>query len=324
MDGIDIGRYDFDRHNALYYFVLNADEQIYLRYGGRDAESATSYLNLRSLELALQAGLQMHASGEIPQTEPPRSLFANDIPLLRSRTAERGECVECHLIADYQNIHRELDNRLDRVRDMYVSPDIKTIGIYLDVPAGLKVDQATGAVAQAGMQAGDIITHINHARVRTFGDLQYYFDKVSRDSTETRIKVLRDQKPHSLIVKLPERWWLTDLEYRHWTVEPRVHFKTHQLTAERKTELNLPVDGFAGEVTDRNRFFITATPPLKRGDIIYAVDDVFEDEIADTPELYIKLRHRAGSKVKLHVLRGSERFVSELTTERQNFRKVAP
>lgn len=324
MDRIDLGLFDFDRHNALYYFVLNADEQIYLRYGGRDAESPTTYLNLRSLELALKEGLTMHASGETPESPRPLSLYATDIPLLRSRTAARGECVECHLIADYQNIHREQDNDFDRPRDMYRSPDIKTIGIYLDVPSGLKVAEATGSVAQAGMQANDIITHIDHKRVRTFGDLQFYYDQVPRESTQLSIEVLRDQVPHSLVVKLPKLWWVTKLDFRHWTVEPLVHFTTKPLTAERKAELGFPVNGFAGEVTERNRFFITATPPLKRGDIIYAVENSFEDEIADTPELHIKLRHRAGSRVKLQVLRDQERFVSELTTERQNFRKIVP
>lgn len=135
MDGIDIGLFDFDRHNALYYFIINADEQIYMRYGGRDAESATSYLNLRSLELALEEGLEMHARREVPQVEPSQPLYPTDIPLLKNRTALRGECVECHLIADYQNIHKELDGSLDRLRDMYRSPDIKTIGIYLIVRA---------------------------------------------------------------------------------------------------------------------------------------------------------------------------------------------
>ena len=89
-------------------------------------------------------------------------------------------------------------------------------------------------------------------------------------------------------------------------------------------ELGFPVNGFAAEVTERNRFLIDATPPVKRGDIIYAVEKVFEDEIANTPELHIKLRHRAGSKVKLHVLRDQEKFISELTCERQNFRKIVP
>lgn len=49
MDGINLGLFDFDRYNTLYFFVLNANEQIYLRYGGRDTQSATTYLNLESL-----------------------------------------------------------------------------------------------------------------------------------------------------------------------------------------------------------------------------------------------------------------------------------
>ncbi len=323
MDKIDIALYDFDRHNALYYFVVNADEQIYLRYGGRDAESATTYLNLRSLELALTEGLRMHASGDIPQVPRPPSLPAADIPLLRRRTVDRGECIECHLIADYQNINRELNNELNRPRDLFRSPDIKTIGIHLDIPAGLKVDKATDAAGQAGVQSGDIITHIERIRVRTFGDLQYYLDKVPRDAAEIEIGILRDRQPHVLTVKLPKRWWVTDLAFRHWTVEPLVHFRTSPLTAEQKTELGFPAAGFASELTEKDQFFIKSQPPLKRGDIIFAVNGVFEDEVADTPELHIKLHHQAGSTVSLHVLRDQERFISELTTERQNFRKVA-
>ncbi len=58
MKGIDIGLFDFDRHNALYYFIMNADEHIYMRYGGRDSESADAYLDLESLEVALEQGLE--------------------------------------------------------------------------------------------------------------------------------------------------------------------------------------------------------------------------------------------------------------------------
>lgn len=322
MDGIDIGLFDFDRHNALYYFVMNGDEQIYMRYGGRDAESATTYLNLRSLEAALAEGLTMHAGGELAPTQRPPSLLPTDIPLLRKRTAWRGECVECHLIADYQNLQRELDGTLDRVQDMYRSPDIKSIGIYLDVPSGLRVKEAMGAVADAGLRSGDVITHINGTRVRTFGDLQYYYDKVPRDSLDVTLGIVRGEEPHAFVVKLPERWWVTDLDYRHWTVDPIVYFKTQPLSRERKAESGFPLDGFAAEVTERDRFYNFATPPLKRGDVIYGVEGVLRDELADTPELHVKLRHRAGSRLKIQVQRGEEQFDSQLTTGRQNFRKV--
>lgn len=321
MGSIDIGLFDYDRHNALYYFVLNADEQIYLRYGGRDAESATTYLNLRSLELALSQGLEMHASGNIPKTERPEPLFASQIPKLNERTLKNGACVECHLIADYQNIHRELDGELDRLRDMYRSPDIKTIGIHLDVPAGLRVKSTTGAAQEAGMLAGDLLTHLNGTRIRTFGDLQYYYDLVPREDKHVSIDVRRDDKEIHLKVSLPARWWLTDLTYRHWSVEPMVYFTTEPLSELQKSELGLPLDGFAGRVTDRDRFQINAQPPLKAQDVICAVNGIQIDKIANTPELYIKLRCRAGDSVRLEILRGDTRLESTLGTVRQNFRK---
>ncbi len=59
MDKVDIGLFDYDRYNTLYFFILNEDEQIYMRYGGRDSVSQDSYLNLDSLELALKKGLEL-------------------------------------------------------------------------------------------------------------------------------------------------------------------------------------------------------------------------------------------------------------------------
>ena len=318
---MDLALFDFDRHNALYYFILNADEQIYMRYGGRDAESATTYLNLRSLELALEEGLRMHTEGDEPTAERPTPRYPSDMPLLSKRTLRNGACVECHLIADYDAVQNETHGTLDRMRDMYRSPDIKTIGIHLKVPAGLVVERAEGAAAEAGLQAGDTITHLNKTRVRTFGDLQYYYDGVARDARSISLGILREDQPLALEVSLPERWWVTDLSYRHWTIEPIVFFETRPLSSDQKRELSLSLKGFAGELIHKERFFEFARPALKMGDVIYGVEDVFEDEVANTPELHIKLRHRAGSKLRLQVLRGQERFEAELSTDRQNFRK---
>jgi membrane-associated protease RseP (regulator of RpoE activity) len=128
-------------------------------------------------------------------------------------------------------------------------------------PAGLRVEKTMGAAAEAGLQAGDTLTHIDGTRVRTFGDLQYYYDQVPRDARRLSLGILRDQLALILDVQLPERWWLTDLNYRHWTVDPLVFFKTQPLSPERKTGLAIPVNGFAGEILERERFRIVATPP---------------------------------------------------------------
>ena len=190
MDNIDVGLFDRDWNNTLYYFVMNADEQIYMRYGGRDARSPDSYLNLASLELALAKGLELHDQyqrGELKKADRPKPLFPREIPLLVERTISRNACVECHLIGDYLNVHREQDGKLDKLTHMYRSPDIRTLGIELDVPKGLVVKEIRDAVAAAGMQPGDRITAINGTQVWTFGDLQYHYDKVNRNAERIQI-----------------------------------------------------------------------------------------------------------------------------------------
>ena len=80
MDDVDVGLFDRDWNNAIYFFVLNADEQIYMRYGGRDSQSADTYLNLNSMELALKQGLELHRQyqkGELKKTERGRSRFSH-------------------------------------------------------------------------------------------------------------------------------------------------------------------------------------------------------------------------------------------------------
>ena len=71
MDNVDIGLFDRDWNNTIYYFMLNADEQIYMRYGGRDSQAADAYLNLNSLELALEKGLEQYRIdvGHFPSSE---------------------------------------------------------------------------------------------------------------------------------------------------------------------------------------------------------------------------------------------------------------
>ena len=85
MDDVDIGLFDRDWNNAIYFFVLNADEQIYMRYGGRESQSPDTYNSLDSLRIALEQGLVLHQKylrGELRKQERPKSLFAREMPLL--------------------------------------------------------------------------------------------------------------------------------------------------------------------------------------------------------------------------------------------------
>ena len=190
------------------------------------------------------------------------------------------------------------------------------------MPKGLAVKAATGAAAAAGMRAGDRIAHWNGAPVWTFGDVQYQYDKVDRRAKDLRVSVERDGRPGQLTVALPVRWWWTDLRFRQSSVDPRSDFDDRPLSAEQKQKLGLPTDGFASEVK-----YVVATAgirgvnELRTGDIIVAVDGVERDDLANTADLYIKLRRKAGDSVTLDVLREGKRIQMPLHTHSLSFRK---
>lgn len=327
MDDVDIALFDHDWFNTIYFFVMNSDEHIYMRYGGRDSDSPNTYLNLQSLEAALREGLELHGKylrGDIKPQPRPKPVFPREMPLLVERTFARKECVECHLIADYRNLQRAQDGTLDKLTDVYRSPDIKTIGIVLDVPKGLVVKEVHGAAQTAGMRAGDQITELNGTRVATFGDLQYYYDKVGRKAGLVEITVNRGGQSSHLSVTLPPRWWWTDISYRLSSVLPKTYFEDRPLTNEEKRKYGFRLDGFASQITYVPAIVakkLVKSHDLVAGDIIFAVDGVEQDQYANTADLFIKLRKMPEDTVTLDVLRDGKSIKMPLTTHRVSFRK---
>jgi hypothetical protein len=323
--GMNIALFDRDWHNTLYYFVLNADEQIYLRYGGRDEVAPDSYLNYDSLELALKLGLEQHEkwkTGKLPAQPPPEPMYPRDIQILKEEVLDRGRCVECHLIADYHLIEKEFNGTLDKLNDMFVYPDIKRIGIELDVPKGLVVKEPTGAVADAGMQPGDLITRIEGAPVLTFGDLQYAYNKVPKDAKQITLDVRRGEQEHALTVTLPQEWWWTDLYHRFWTVEPKTFFQSEPLTTDEKRTLGLPEDGFASKIVNVDPAAqVYNVHKLKVGDIVTAVEGVQRDDFTQKLDVYIALTVESGERFTLDLIRDGEPMQMDVRTYRESFRK---
>src|SRR3954471_9318273 len=84
LDNVDVGLFDRDWNNAIYFFVLNGDEQIYMRYGGRESQSPDTYNSLESLQLALEQGLVLHRralKGELLAEARPKAVFPREMPL---------------------------------------------------------------------------------------------------------------------------------------------------------------------------------------------------------------------------------------------------
>ena len=325
MDNVDIALFEYDRNNTLYFFLLNADEEIYMRYGGRDSRSPDSYLNLESLALAASKGLELHKqyqAGQLAKKPRPKPDSARNYPMLVERTYKANACVECHLIGDFQNLHREKDGTLDKLVHLFRSPDIRTLGVDLDVPKGLLVKQVSGQASAAGMQAGDVIRKWEGDTVWTFADLQHRYDKVPRTATTVAVTVERDGAWKDLTVSLPVRWWWTDTRYRQSSVEPRSYFEDRALTAEEKTKLGLPQEGLASAVKYVSSMAQSVQAhDLQVGDIIVAVDGKDRDAHANTASLFIVLYKKPGDTGTLEVLRDGKKITMPLKTIRMSFRK---
>jgi len=325
MDNVDIGLFEYDRNNTLYFFLMNADEQIYMRYGGRDGRSPDSYLHLASLALAAEKGLDLHRqyrAGTLTKATRPKPMSPRDFPMLVERTFKTNACVECHLIGDFQNLHREKDGTLDKLVHLFRSPDIRTLGIELDVPRGLAVKESGGAAKEAGLLAGDRIAKWEGDAVWTFGDLQHRYDKAPRTAKSVKVTVERDGGLRDFTVVLPALWWRTDTRYRQSSIEPRSYFEDRALTAEEKAKFGLRADGFASLVKYVSTMAQSVgSHSLKEGDIIVAVDGKDRDENADTASLYIVLYKTPGDTGTLDVLRDGKRISMPLKTIRMSFRK---
>ncbi|MEM1440929.1 MAG: Trx7/PDZ domain-containing (seleno)protein [Verrucomicrobiota bacterium] len=326
MEGINLALYDYDRHNALYYFAVSPDEDIYLRYGGRDSESQDTYLDFDSLELALEQGLEKHQrflAGTLNARAKPEPSFPEDIPGVSEFILARKRCVECHHLAHFQSMELERTGELDKLRDMYRSPDLKHLGLFLDVPKGLVIGETNGAAAESGLQAGDKVVSIESEPVLTFGDLQYFLDQVDREATQVSLGIERGGETKLIDLQLPELWWKTDLAHRYWTVEPLVHFDAEPLTEDEKSEWELPTSGFASRITNvPMTAMLQSAHELEEGDIVFSVNGVEVCEISNELALHIKLNITSGDTVTLGVIRDGERIELPLTTTRQEFRKL--
>lgn len=285
-----------------------------------------SYLDFDSLQLALAQGLEQHALYKAGKIEPKlpsgAPIYPRDIPSLKKAVIDKKRCVECHLVQDYAVTEKETNGTLDKLNDMFVYPDIRNLGIELDVAKGLKLAATDGPAKAAGMLSGDVITSLNGNRTLTFADLQHWLNKVHRLSTRVELTVNRAGETHPIELTLPDRWWLTNLSFRYWSIDPLVFFKAEPLSDIEKAELDLPGDGFASRVSEVDiNALLEDAHELEEGDVIVSVDNIQKNNVTQDVITHIKLRHRAGSSMTLGVLREGSLQEMTLKTKRQRYRK---
>src|SRR5215831_17654422 len=101
MRGVNLNVFDFDYDLTWMAFLMNADEKVYGRFGGRNADSADEYLTLGGLKAAMREALAAYRRDPMalgPAAErPPRTV--EHYPAAKRLRA--NTCIHCHQVWDF-------------------------------------------------------------------------------------------------------------------------------------------------------------------------------------------------------------------------------
>ncbi|MDA0591099.1 MAG: Trx7/PDZ domain-containing (seleno)protein [Planctomycetota bacterium] len=309
----DINLFEFDYDLTLMVFFLNASEEIYGRYGGRDAEDADSRQSLAGLRYSMQAALQTHKEEDRPKVERKEPLLVRS---LQSAGNYRG-CIHCHNVKEIQNDELKQLGLWSREK-LWRYPMPENIGLALEVDRGnvVKSVGTTSVASSAGLAAGDVVDRIGGLRVRSFADAQTALDRAP-DKGQFIVEWLRDGERHSAKLTLNDGWRRTDISWRpsmqRYLAAPRLYGR--DLSLEERKTLGLKPKQLA--FAHRDRVLTQASEAgIRAGDVILGFDGRELQMTAYDFQTWVRENYILGDRVKINVFRDGKRIDIPMTLEK--------
>ncbi len=302
IDGLDLSLFEFDYDLTMMIFFMDAQENMYARYGGRDAKSADARQSLDGLRYTMQSVLAMH---QIKEKEfVPRTKEA-----LKSARGGGGGCMHCHHVRE--RLNDELKRQGKWTRDMfYRYPLPENVGIELDVQRSnivKRVEEKSPAHA-SGLKSGDLVKRLNGMPIHSFGDAQFALDHAPSIGVIDIAWRRGDQLLHGKLA-LTAGWRKSEVLWRpavQWFIPTARISGTDLDTDERKalgfTDKQLAFrqrDAIAKQARDAG---------ILPGDIIFGVDDRKLDMDVNGFQHYIQRNYFAGDRVIVNLLRDGKRM----------------
>ncbi len=316
MNGVHINRFEFDYDTTWNSFFLDADLNVYSRYGGRDAGEPDARLNKESLIQTMNEVLEVHANREarqaageaVFQTVDPDVKTPEDMPLLQQN--HRG-CIHCHQVREYGLLQSFHDGQFTR-RELFPFPLPENLGVNFDLQHGHRIDQVEpGSPAeQADLKPGDVITQVNNVPVHSEYDFRWALHRAA-DQQPLAVKLERQAKAVEVVttnVTPTGPWRETNVGWRKSlrSVPFPLGVRGYSLSRSQRRELELPQDKMALRVVSirENRFGYQLG--LRRLDTIVSVAG--DREFRSFAEFVSELLHHytPGDKVEVTVLREGE------------------
>src|SRR5262249_40215421 len=212
IEGLDLSLFAFDFDLTLMVFFLNADEQMYARYGQRDAVGPDTRQSLEGLRYTMQSVLAMHQR-EQKVFAPREQETAKSMRDIAGATRFRG-CYHCHQVKESLNAELKRTGKWDR--DLiwrFPLPD--NVGCVLEVDRGNIVEQVTpgSPAARAGLKRGDIVQQLRGVPIHSIADAQFALDRAPAKGA-IDVSWIRDNQTLTGKLDLSEGWRRDDISWR--------------------------------------------------------------------------------------------------------------
>ena len=314
MRGVNLDVFDFDYDLTWMAFFLGPHEEVYGRYGSRDAVSPDNQMSLEGLRFAMTAALAAHGRTTKEKSRQPiqAARTVDTYPAARRRPA--NACIHCHQVYDFRREALQAQGKWG-LNELWVYPQPENVGVTLDIEMGnrVKAVAASSPAGRAGLRAGDLLKSVNGVNVASIADVQY---GLHRAPAEGEIPVTWTRSDRILAARLPLAvgWRKTDISWR-WSLkglEPSPWVQGEDLTVAEKRKLGLS--------DQRLAFYQNAfvSPParqagIRQKDIILGIDGKELEMTARQFTAYVKLNYKVDARVTYNILRDGKRLDVALT-----------
>jgi membrane-associated protease RseP (regulator of RpoE activity) len=315
MNGVNIRLFQFERDLTWMAFFMDANDQFYARYGGRDASSPEAFLSADSLIGLMERVLELHGSGEVqtsryePAAEPRR--VPEEIPPMKAMIERRKEhkCIHCHDVkfAELRDLQRNGKFRRELV---YTYPSPAAVGLEIDRDRQqlIRAVREESPAARAGFRPADRLLAVDGQRILSAADFSRVLE-LTEDDGMLPVTVERAGKSVLLRLELSPGWkQVEDPSWRETlhVAGPNGGFWGERLNEADRRSYKLPLDRMAVKVT-----FIwsddTRRSGLQVGDIVTAFDRIHENWRINQLHAHLNLRKNYGEVIPVEVSRDGQR-----------------
>jgi len=316
VDDLDLNLFDFDYDLTFMVFFIDAKENVYARYGGRDAKDADNRQSLEGLAYTMNSVLQMHAQKDksfAPKSQARPKYLHN---LANPPMFGRG-CMHCHQVKTALENDIRKSGKWEREL-VWRYPLPENIGLRLEVNRGNIVETVFDdtAAANAGLKPGDKLRRLNGVPIHSFGDAQYALD-IAPKTASIEISWQRGDETMQGKVALPEGWRRSDLAWRtsaqHLLSSGGMYGM--DLTVEEKKSLGLAPKhlAFRQKATLSKQ---AREAGIQGGDIILGVDNKTLEMDMFAFLKYMRGNYLVGDKITINLIRDGKRINIEATLQR--------